>query len=52
MGGARELLRRIVRFPPGWFSTFLKALQVTEHNDLCKELTGESPGDNLIGKNV
>uniref|UniRef100_A0A8C7SSS4 RNA helicase n=1 Tax=Oncorhynchus mykiss TaxID=8022 RepID=A0A8C7SSS4_ONCMY len=51
MGGARELLRRIVRFPPGWFSTFLKALQVTEHNDLCKELTGESPGDNLIGKN-
>uniref|UniRef100_A0A8C7SUB4 RNA helicase n=1 Tax=Oncorhynchus mykiss TaxID=8022 RepID=A0A8C7SUB4_ONCMY len=48
MGGARELLRRIVRFPPGWFSTFLKALQVTEHNDLCKELTGESPGDNLI----
>uniref|UniRef100_A0A8C7STR0 RNA helicase n=1 Tax=Oncorhynchus mykiss TaxID=8022 RepID=A0A8C7STR0_ONCMY len=43
MGGARELLRRIVRFPPGWFSTFLKALQVTEHNDLCKELTGESP---------
>ncbi|XP_035629226.1 interferon-induced helicase C domain-containing protein 1-like isoform X2 [Oncorhynchus keta] len=48
MGGARELLRRIVRFPPGWFSTFLKALQVTEHKDLCKELTGESPGDNLI----
>uniref|UniRef100_A0A8C7SN60 RNA helicase n=1 Tax=Oncorhynchus mykiss TaxID=8022 RepID=A0A8C7SN60_ONCMY len=41
MGGARELLRRIVRFPPGWFSTFLKALQVTEHNDLCKELTGD-----------
>uniref|UniRef100_A0A8C8MH69 RNA helicase n=1 Tax=Oncorhynchus tshawytscha TaxID=74940 RepID=A0A8C8MH69_ONCTS len=51
MGGARELLRRIVRFPPGWFSTFLKALQVTEHKDLYKELTGESPGDNLIGKN-
>uniref|UniRef100_A0AAZ3SQD8 RNA helicase n=1 Tax=Oncorhynchus tshawytscha TaxID=74940 RepID=A0AAZ3SQD8_ONCTS len=49
MGGARELLRRIVRFPPGWFSTFLKALQVTEHKDLYKELTGESPGDNLIG---
>uniref|UniRef100_A0AAZ3RJ06 RNA helicase n=1 Tax=Oncorhynchus tshawytscha TaxID=74940 RepID=A0AAZ3RJ06_ONCTS len=48
MGGARELLRRIVRFPPGWFSTFLKALQVTEHKDLYKELTGESPGDNLI----
>uniref|UniRef100_A0A4W5JW87 RNA helicase n=1 Tax=Hucho hucho TaxID=62062 RepID=A0A4W5JW87_9TELE len=49
MGGARELLRRIVRFPPGWFSIFLKALQVTEHPDLFKELTGESPGDNLIG---
>uniref|UniRef100_A0A4W5JH93 RNA helicase n=1 Tax=Hucho hucho TaxID=62062 RepID=A0A4W5JH93_9TELE len=48
MGGARELLRRIVRFPPGWFSIFLKALQVTEHPDLFKELTGESPGDNLI----
>uniref|UniRef100_A0A8C7MQB1 RNA helicase n=1 Tax=Oncorhynchus kisutch TaxID=8019 RepID=A0A8C7MQB1_ONCKI len=43
MGGARELLRRIVRFPPGWFSTFLKALQDTEHKDLYKELTGESP---------
>uniref|UniRef100_A0A8C7IDA2 RNA helicase n=1 Tax=Oncorhynchus kisutch TaxID=8019 RepID=A0A8C7IDA2_ONCKI len=49
MGGARELLRRIVRFPPGWFSTFLKALQDTEHKDLYKELTGESPGDNFIG---
>uniref|UniRef100_A0A8C7IBC3 RNA helicase n=1 Tax=Oncorhynchus kisutch TaxID=8019 RepID=A0A8C7IBC3_ONCKI len=48
MGGARELLRRIVRFPPGWFSTFLKALQDTEHKDLYKELTGESPGDNFI----
>uniref|UniRef100_A0AAZ3QP49 RNA helicase n=1 Tax=Oncorhynchus tshawytscha TaxID=74940 RepID=A0AAZ3QP49_ONCTS len=45
MGGARELLRRIVRFPPGWFSTFLKALQVTEHKDLYKELTGESPDE-------
>uniref|UniRef100_A0A8C7IL10 RNA helicase n=1 Tax=Oncorhynchus kisutch TaxID=8019 RepID=A0A8C7IL10_ONCKI len=41
MGGARELLRRIVRFPPGWFSTFLKALQDTEHKDLYKELTGD-----------
>uniref|UniRef100_A0A8C7IAX5 RNA helicase n=1 Tax=Oncorhynchus kisutch TaxID=8019 RepID=A0A8C7IAX5_ONCKI len=50
MGGARELLRRIVRFPPGWFSTFLKALQDTEHKDLYKELTGESPGDNFIGE--
>uniref|UniRef100_A0A673YJ44 RNA helicase n=1 Tax=Salmo trutta TaxID=8032 RepID=A0A673YJ44_SALTR len=49
MGGARELLRRIVRFPPGWFSIFLKALQNTEHKNLFKELTGESPGDNLIG---
>uniref|UniRef100_A0A673YK69 RNA helicase n=1 Tax=Salmo trutta TaxID=8032 RepID=A0A673YK69_SALTR len=48
MGGARELLRRIVRFPPGWFSIFLKALQNTEHKNLFKELTGESPGDNLI----
>lgn len=50
MGGARELLKRIVRFPPGWFSIFLKALLNTEHKDLFKELTGESPGDNLIGK--
>ncbi|XP_041720664.1 interferon-induced helicase C domain-containing protein 1 [Coregonus clupeaformis] len=48
MSGARELLRRIVRFPPGWFSIFLKALQDTEHPDLFKELTGETPGDNLI----
>uniref|UniRef100_A0A673YL22 RNA helicase n=1 Tax=Salmo trutta TaxID=8032 RepID=A0A673YL22_SALTR len=41
MGGARELLRRIVRFPPGWFSIFLKALQNTEHKNLFKELTGD-----------
>ncbi|KAL0963791.1 hypothetical protein UPYG_G00313630 [Umbra pygmaea] len=43
MRGARELLRRIVRFPPGWFSTFLEVLKITEHCNLFKELTGDMP---------
>ncbi|KAM6985025.1 interferon-induced helicase C domain-containing protein 1 [Aplochiton taeniatus] len=48
--GARELLGRIVRFPPGWFSTFLKVLQDTDHQVLYRDLTGESDGDDLKGK--
>ncbi|XP_062313974.1 interferon-induced helicase C domain-containing protein 1 [Osmerus eperlanus] len=43
--GARELLRRVVRCPPGWFSTFLQALRDTEHIPLYRELTGGNPGD-------
>ncbi|XP_078142033.1 interferon-induced helicase C domain-containing protein 1 isoform X2 [Centroberyx gerrardi] len=38
--GARELLGRIVRGRPGWYSTFLKVLRDTEHGDLFLELTG------------
>uniref|UniRef100_A0A6Q2ZJE0 RNA helicase n=1 Tax=Esox lucius TaxID=8010 RepID=A0A6Q2ZJE0_ESOLU len=49
ISGARELLKRIVRFPPGWFSTFLNVLKKTEHLDLFKELTGDTPDDFLIG---
>ncbi|XP_053733606.1 interferon-induced helicase C domain-containing protein 1 [Synchiropus splendidus] len=41
--GARELLKRIVRRPYGWFSTFLKVLKDTEHTQLLLQLTGESP---------
>nr|AIP84311.1 melanoma differentiation associated protein-5 [Etroplus suratensis] len=40
--GARELLRRIVRCRPGWFSAFLNILRQTEHKYLY-ELTGGSP---------
>ncbi|XP_013856958.1 interferon-induced helicase C domain-containing protein 1 [Austrofundulus limnaeus] len=40
--GASELLRRIVKRPPGWFSTFLDVLRKTEHKHLY-ELTGGSP---------
>ncbi|XP_041858379.1 interferon-induced helicase C domain-containing protein 1 isoform X2 [Melanotaenia boesemani] len=40
--GAVELLSRIVKRPPGWFSTFLEVLRDTEHKDLY-ELTGGSP---------
>uniref|UniRef100_A0A1A8NIM3 RNA helicase n=1 Tax=Nothobranchius rachovii TaxID=451742 RepID=A0A1A8NIM3_9TELE len=39
--GARELLSRIVRRPPGWFSTFLQVLKKTEHYPLLGELTGD-----------
>ncbi|KAM4608828.1 interferon-induced helicase C domain-containing protein 1 isoform 2-T2 [Polymixia lowei] len=47
ISGARELLRRIVRSRPGWFSTFLKVLRDTEHLILFKELSGSSPGDDM-----
>ncbi|KAM3607903.1 uncharacterized protein V6R79_015953 [Siganus canaliculatus] len=43
ISGARELLSRIVRGRPGWFSTFLKILINTDHKKLYRELTGESP---------
>ncbi|KAM9804668.1 interferon-induced helicase C domain-containing protein 1 [Neosynchiropus ocellatus] len=45
--GARELLKRIVRRPYGWFSTFLKVLKDTEHGPLVFQLTGESPNSPL-----
>uniref|UniRef100_A0AAQ5X7M5 RNA helicase n=1 Tax=Amphiprion ocellaris TaxID=80972 RepID=A0AAQ5X7M5_AMPOC len=38
--GASELLRRIVRGQPSWYSTFLKILRETEHKHLY-ELTGD-----------
>ncbi|CAI5656164.1 interferon-induced helicase C domain-containing protein 1 isoform X3 [Oreochromis aureus] len=38
--GARELLRRIIKCPPGWYSTFLQILKDTEHHVLYNELTG------------
>lgn len=41
--GARELLKRIVRGRPGWFSKFLNILLKTEHKNLYTELTGGSP---------
>lgn len=41
--GARELLGRIVRGRPGWFSKFLSILLETEHKKLYSELTGCSP---------
>ncbi|XP_056144973.1 interferon-induced helicase C domain-containing protein 1 [Lampris incognitus] len=48
--GARELLRRIVRCRPGWFSTFLNVLIVTEQPHLYHELTGAPPGDDKRGE--
>nr|XP_046259551.1 interferon-induced helicase C domain-containing protein 1 isoform X2 [Scatophagus argus] len=41
--GAGELLRRIVRGRPGWFSDFLTVLRETGHGNLCRELTGTPP---------
>uniref|UniRef100_A0A8C4HMT6 RNA helicase n=1 Tax=Dicentrarchus labrax TaxID=13489 RepID=A0A8C4HMT6_DICLA len=41
--GASELLRRIVRCPPGWFSKFLNVLRNTDHKRLYNELSGVSP---------
>ncbi|XP_043987484.1 interferon-induced helicase C domain-containing protein 1 isoform X1 [Gambusia affinis] len=40
--GARELLSRIVKGRPGWFSEFREILRVTEHKHLY-ELIGGSP---------
>lgn len=40
--GASELLRRIVRGRPSWYSVFLKILRDTEHQHLY-EMTGGSP---------
>ncbi|XP_037094938.1 interferon-induced helicase C domain-containing protein 1 isoform X2 [Syngnathus acus] len=37
---ARELLKRIVRCPPGWYSQFVQILRDTEHNDLYKLMGG------------
>uniref|UniRef100_A0A7N8YHN4 RNA helicase n=1 Tax=Mastacembelus armatus TaxID=205130 RepID=A0A7N8YHN4_9TELE len=42
MNGARELLKRIVRGRPGWFSQFVEILRKTEHQFLY-QLTGGSP---------
>uniref|UniRef100_A0A669BQ92 RNA helicase n=1 Tax=Oreochromis niloticus TaxID=8128 RepID=A0A669BQ92_ORENI len=35
--GARELLRRIIKCPPGWYSTFLQVLKDTEHDVLYND---------------
>ncbi|XP_035532757.1 interferon-induced helicase C domain-containing protein 1 [Morone saxatilis] len=47
--GASELLRRIVRCPPGWFSKFLNVLRDTEHPRLYNELSGVSPDCDMQG---
>ncbi|KAM8855203.1 interferon-induced helicase C domain-containing protein 1 [Spinachia spinachia] len=47
--GARELLRRIVRGRPGWFSDFLEILRKTEHKYLLYELNGEPPDSDHKG---
>ncbi|KAM4558868.1 interferon-induced helicase C domain-containing protein 1 [Odontesthes bonariensis] len=47
--GAAELLGRIVRRRPGWFSQFLDILRRTEHKSLY-ELTGGSPDKKQDGK--
>uniref|UniRef100_A0A3Q2Z4S8 RNA helicase n=1 Tax=Hippocampus comes TaxID=109280 RepID=A0A3Q2Z4S8_HIPCM len=39
---ARELLKRIVRCPPGWYSEFVQILFDTEHVDLYKLMGGSS----------
>uniref|UniRef100_A0A672P3P1 RNA helicase n=1 Tax=Sinocyclocheilus grahami TaxID=75366 RepID=A0A672P3P1_SINGR len=41
IGGARLLLKRLVKNEAGWFSKFLQALEDTEHHDLVRELRGE-----------
>uniref|UniRef100_A0A673CUN0 RNA helicase n=1 Tax=Sphaeramia orbicularis TaxID=375764 RepID=A0A673CUN0_9TELE len=44
--GARELLKRIImRGRPGWFSTFLDVLRVTQHRDLYQLMSGASQKD-------
>ncbi|XP_077583961.1 interferon-induced helicase C domain-containing protein 1 [Stigmatopora nigra] len=42
---ARELLKRIVRCPPGWYSKFIQILLVTEHHKLYELLVGSSDGN-------
>uniref|UniRef100_A0A673CUP4 RNA helicase n=1 Tax=Sphaeramia orbicularis TaxID=375764 RepID=A0A673CUP4_9TELE len=45
--GARELLKRIImRGRPGWFSTFLDVLRVTQHRDLYQLMSGSSTVNN------
>uniref|UniRef100_A0A665TMC8 RNA helicase n=1 Tax=Echeneis naucrates TaxID=173247 RepID=A0A665TMC8_ECHNA len=56
IGGARLLLKSIVRGQPGWFSKFLQILRDTEHKNLY-ELTGGSPdcdkqGDSFLLKHT
>uniref|UniRef100_A0A9J8A2Q8 RNA helicase n=1 Tax=Cyprinus carpio carpio TaxID=630221 RepID=A0A9J8A2Q8_CYPCA len=41
IGGARLLLKRLVKNEAGWFSKFLQALEDTEHHELVRELRGE-----------
>uniref|UniRef100_A0A8C1XHC8 RNA helicase n=1 Tax=Cyprinus carpio TaxID=7962 RepID=A0A8C1XHC8_CYPCA len=41
IGGARLLLKRLVKNEVGWFSKFLQALEDTEHHELVRELRGE-----------
>lgn len=52
MMGARQLLSRIVRGRPGWFSEFLKILLVTEHKALHDELTGCPLADKGTGRSL
>uniref|UniRef100_A0A673KE48 RNA helicase n=1 Tax=Sinocyclocheilus rhinocerous TaxID=307959 RepID=A0A673KE48_9TELE len=41
IGGARLLLKRLVKNEAGWFSKFLQALEDTEHHELVRERRGE-----------
>ncbi|XP_048454571.1 interferon-induced helicase C domain-containing protein 1 [Rhincodon typus] len=45
--GARKLLSRVIKKPPGWFSKFLGVLQNTGHGDLANLLAGN---DNSLSK--
>ncbi|XP_034088273.1 interferon-induced helicase C domain-containing protein 1 [Gymnodraco acuticeps] len=49
-GGARELLRSIVRGRPGWFSQFLEILRGTDHKRLYELTGGSSDCDKTVGK--
>ncbi|XP_033965510.1 interferon-induced helicase C domain-containing protein 1 [Pseudochaenichthys georgianus] len=49
-GGARELLRSIVRGRPGWFSQFLEILRGTDHKHLYELTGGSSDCDKTVGK--
>uniref|UniRef100_A0A8C2AVK9 RNA helicase n=1 Tax=Cyprinus carpio TaxID=7962 RepID=A0A8C2AVK9_CYPCA len=51
IGGARLLLKRLVKNEAGWFSKFLQALEDTEHHDLVRELRGEPCNGDVGNRN-
>uniref|UniRef100_A0A8C1NZD1 RNA helicase n=1 Tax=Cyprinus carpio TaxID=7962 RepID=A0A8C1NZD1_CYPCA len=52
IGGARLLLKRLVKNEAGWFSKFLQALEDTEHHDLVRELRGEPCNEDGEAQNI